>query len=106
MWGEAGKKRSSGRSAGETYRRRARKLFLGVIVLIELVGLTKTENLTAGMAGQNAVRSLRFERYHCHVPGTSTIRRRHAPARQPLERLELEDSCRRGPSVVQRTRRN
>jgi hypothetical protein len=64
-----------------------------LVLIVELGGVSKTQNLAARVTRENAVRSLGFERYHGNVPGTGTISRRHAAARQPFERFELEYSA-------------
>src|SRR5262245_64784496 len=62
-----------------------RNLFL-VVVLIEFGRVAQTQDLTGGMAGENAVRSLRLERDKRHVPGARAVRRRNKTARQAIVR--------------------
>src|SRR5688572_23388622 len=80
--------------------RPAAALFVGVLVL-ELRRIPKPQNLSAGVAGQDAVWALGLERYHGHIPRPRPIGRRDAAARQPFERFELEYR-RRGSYVVRR----
>jgi hypothetical protein len=122
-WGEPGRKLKIGRGDGLNSTRRAdpnifrlalvnvlliyldiprRDLFLRVVLVVKFFGIPETQNLSTGVAGEDAVRPLGLERYHRDVPRTSAIRSRHTPARQAFERLELEH--RRGRSyVIQRT---
>jgi hypothetical protein len=123
-WGEPGRKLKIGRGGGLNSTRRAdpnifrlalvnvllhryldiprRDLFLRVVFLVKFLGIAETQNLSTGVAREDAVWALGLERYHRDVPRTGAIRSRHTPARQAFERLELE--YRRGRSyVIQRT---
>ena len=81
--------------SGEKERGRSGERLFVVFFLVELRGIAETENLTVGVARQDAVRPLRFEGDDRHVPRTRPERGRYAAARQPLERFELEDGRRR-----------
>jgi hypothetical protein len=71
-----------------------RNLFL-VALVIEFRWVAETQDLTGGVAGENAVWPLRLERDDGDVPRAGTIRRSHATARQTFERFELENgACR------------
>src|SRR5690349_21618707 len=66
-----------------------------VVFRVEFSRIAQTQHLTGRMARENAVRTLGFEGNNRDVPRTGPIRRRHAAARQPLERFELENgACR------------
>ena len=70
------------------------ELFL-VFGFLEFRRIAEPQNLSARMARENAVWPFGFERDNSNIPGASTVRRRHAAARQPFERFELEDgACR------------
>ena len=66
-----------------------------VVFVLELRRVAEPQNLTARVARQNAVRAFGFEGNDRDVPGTRTIGRRHAAARQAFERFELEHRRRR-----------
>jgi hypothetical protein len=77
-------------------------VFLG---FVEFGRITEAENLTRGVPLENTMRPLRFERNYRDVPGSGTVRRRNASARQPLERFKLEDGARRRrPDGAERSR--
>jgi hypothetical protein len=65
-------------------------LLVGLAVVVKFRGVAKAQHLAAIVAGEDAVRALRFERNHGDVPWTGAIRSRHAATRQTLERFELE----------------
>jgi hypothetical protein len=49
-------------------------LFLVFVFFVEFQCVGKTEDLTAGVAGEDAVGSLGFQGNHGHIPGTRPIR--------------------------------
>jgi hypothetical protein len=59
--------------------------------------LAEVQNLPGPVPGEHAVGSLCFERNHGHFPRPRTISHGNTPARQTLERLELESSSRPCP---------
>ena len=71
----------------------SRDLFL-VVFVVEFRRIPETEDLTGRVTRENAVRSLGLERDDSHIPGAGPIRRRHASARQPFERFQLENGAR------------
>ena len=74
-----------------------------VSFLVELRRVAKTQNLPGGMTREDAMWSLGFERDYGHIPWTSPVSRRHAPARHAFERFELENgAC--GPDRADRRR--
>ena len=76
-----------------------------LFVFVELRRITQAQDLPGGVTRENAVRSLGFERHDSHVPRTRPVCGRDTPARQALERLELEHRrCRL--DVIQRPTRN
>ena len=64
-----------------------------VVVFVELRRVAKTQNLPCSVAGEDAMRSLGLERDHSHIPRTSPVGRRYAPARHAFERFELENGA-------------
>src|SRR5918995_342174 len=80
-------------------------LLLRLVVFVVLFAIAQTKHLAAGMAGQDAVWPLGFERDHGHIPRLGAVSGRHAATRQPFERFELEHRW-RGPYVTQCTCRD